>query len=54
MDLFSQAEHDPLAQSILLTPDADYLERVREAIDRLLPQMSRREIIAASLKGAAR
>ncbi len=51
MDLFSQAEHDPLAQSILLTPDAGYLERVREAIDRLLPQMPRREIIAASLEG---
>ncbi len=51
MDLFSQAEHDPLAQSILLTPDADYLEQVREAIERLLPQMARREIITASLEG---
>ena len=51
MDLFSQAEHDPLAQSILLTPDAAYLDRVREAIERLLPQMARREIIAASLEG---
>ena len=46
MDLFSQAEHDPLAQSILLTPDAAYLERVREAIERLLPTMQRRAIIA--------
>ena len=51
MDLFSQAEHDPLAQSILLTPDADYLARVREAIERLLPTMQRRAIIAASLEG---
>jgi histidinol dehydrogenase len=51
MDLFSQAEHDPLAQSILLTPDADYLARVLSAIERLLPQMARREIITASLEG---
>ena len=51
MDLFSQAEHDPLAQSILLTPDASYLAQVREAIERLLPQMARRDIITASLEG---
>ena len=51
MDLFSQAEHDALAQSILLTPDAAYLESVRAAIDRLLPTMARRETIAASLEG---
>ena len=51
MDLFSQAEHDPLAQSILLTPDAAYLARVREAIERLLPRMARRDIITASLEG---
>ena len=51
MDLFSQAEHDELAQSILLTPDAAYLERVREAIDRLLPTMPRADIIRASLEG---
>ena len=51
MDLFSQAEHDPLAQSILLTPDAGYLEQVRAAIERLLPRMARREIITASLRG---
>lgn len=51
MDLFSQAEHDELAQSILLCPDADYIERVQQEIDRLLPTMPRAEIIAASLNG---
>ena len=51
MDLFSQAEHDELAQSILLSPDADYLERVAAAIERLLPQMPRRDVIRASLEG---
>ena len=51
MDLFSQAEHDELAQSILLCPDAAYIERVQEAIDRLLPSMPRADIIAASLSG---
>ena len=49
MDLFSQAEHDELAQSILLCPDADYIAAVQAAIDRLLPAMPRREIIAKSL-----
>jgi len=49
MDLFSQAEHDELAQSILLCPDAAYIAQVQTAIDRLLPQMPRREIIAKSL-----
>ncbi len=49
MDLFSQAEHDELAQSILLCPDAAYIERVQEAINRLLPQMPRAAIIAKSL-----
>jgi len=49
MDLFSQAEHDELAQSILLCPDAAYLDAVQEAIHRLLPEMPRREIIAKSL-----
>lgn len=49
MDLFSQAEHDELAQSILLSPDAAYLDAVQAAIDRLLPAMPRREIIAKSL-----
>ena len=51
MDLFSQAEHDALAQSILLCPDAAYLERVRAAIERLLPAQPRREVIRASLEG---
>ncbi|MCA0325926.1 MAG: histidinol dehydrogenase [Proteobacteria bacterium] len=51
MDLFSQAEHDELAQAILLCPDADYLERVQAEIDRLLPTMPRAEIIAKSLSG---
>jgi histidinol dehydrogenase len=51
MDLFSQAEHDELAQSILLTPDAAYIEQVQAAIDRLLPEMPRAEIIAKSLSG---
>ncbi|RZL63245.1 MAG: histidinol dehydrogenase [Variovorax sp.] len=51
MDLFSQAEHDELAQSILLCPDADYIDRVQAEIDRLLPTMPRAEIIAASLNG---
>ncbi|WP_322993104.1 histidinol dehydrogenase [Limnohabitans sp.] len=49
MDLFSQAEHDELAQSILLCPDAAYIAEVQAAIDRLLPSMPRREIIAKSL-----
>ena len=49
MDLFSQAEHDELAQSILLSPDAAYLDAVQAAIDRLLPSMPRAEIIAKSL-----
>ncbi len=49
MDLFSQAEHDELAQSILLSPDAAYIAQVQAAIDRLLPDMPRREIIAKSL-----
>jgi histidinol dehydrogenase len=51
MDLFSQAEHDELAQSILLCPDAAYIEAVQQAMDRLLPTMPRAEIIAASLNG---
>lgn len=50
MDLFSQAEHDELAQAILLCPDQGYLDEVENAIDRLLPTMPRREIIATSLK----
>jgi len=50
MDLFSQAEHDELAQSILLCPDQAYLDRVQQAIERLLPAMPRRAIIRASLE----
>ncbi|MGB3291190.1 MAG: histidinol dehydrogenase [Burkholderiaceae bacterium] len=49
MDLFSQAEHDELAQAILLCPDAAYLDQVEAAIERLLPAMPRAEIIRASL-----
>ncbi len=49
MDLFSQAEHDELAQSILLCPDAAYIDAVQAAIDRLLPTMPRSAIIAKSL-----
>jgi len=49
MDLFSQAEHDELAQSILLCPDAAYLDAVQREIDRLLPTMPRAAIIAKSL-----
>ncbi|MGK6309971.1 histidinol dehydrogenase [Variovorax sp. DT-64] len=51
MDLFSQAEHDELAQSILLCPDAAYIDQVQQEIDRLLPSMPRAAIIAASLNG---
>ncbi len=51
MDLFSQAEHDELAQSILLCPDAAYIDAVQAAIDRLLPEMPRKDIILASLNG---
>ena len=51
MDLFSQAEHDELAQSILLSPDAAYIAAVREAIERLLPTMPREQVIRASLEG---
>lgn len=50
MDLFSQAEHDELAQSILICPDAAYIARVAESIERLLPTMPRREVIRAALE----
>jgi len=50
MDLFSQAEHDEDAQSILLCPDADFVARVEQSIDRLLPDMTRREIIDTALR----
>jgi histidinol dehydrogenase len=51
MDLFSQAEHDELAQSILLAPDAKYLDAVSASIAKLLSDMPRRTVIEASLKG---
>ena len=50
MDLFSQAEHDELAQSILLCPDAAYIDRVVASIDKLLPTMPRQAVIRASLE----
>lgn len=50
MDLFSQAEHDELAQSILLSPDADFLDQVALSIERLLEQMPRQDIIRTSLQ----
>ena len=49
MDLFSQAEHDEDAQPILISPDAAFLDRVAASVERLLPDMERREIIEASL-----
>jgi histidinol dehydrogenase len=49
MDLFSQAEHDELAQAILLCPDADFLNRVNESIQKLVLEMPRAEIIKTSL-----
>lgn len=50
MDLFSQAEHDENAQAILLSPDTEFLEQVKQSIDNLLPQMQRADVIRASLK----
>lgn len=49
MDLFSQAEHDELAQSILLCPDAAYLDEVQASIEKLLPTMPRQAVIRQSL-----
>jgi histidinol dehydrogenase len=49
MDLFSQAEHDELAQALLLSPDRSFVTAVAAAIERLLPAQPRRDIIAASL-----
>ena len=49
MDLFSQAEHDEIAQSILLCPDAAYIERVAASMEKLLVTMPRADIIRASL-----
>ena len=50
MDLFSQAEHDEIAQAILLCPDADFIERVAASIAKQLPQMPRQAVISASLQ----
>lgn len=49
MDLFSQAEHDELAQAILLSPDAEFLQAVEQSIQKLLVEMPRKEIISTSL-----
>ncbi len=49
MDLFSQAEHDEIAQAILLCPDADFIERVAQSIEKLIQTMPRKAVIAASL-----
>lgn len=49
MDLFSQAEHDRIAQAILISPDPDFLDRVEKAMERFLPAMPRKEIIKDSL-----
>ena len=50
MDLFSQAEHDELAQAILLSPDADFISAVAQSADRSLEQMPRRDIIKTALE----
>ncbi len=51
MDLFSQAEHDELAQAILVSPDAAFIDRVAASIARLLDTMPRKAVISASLAG---
>jgi len=51
MDLFSQAEHDEIAQAILLSPDATLIEKVAQSMKRQIGEMPRREIISASLAG---
>ena len=53
MDLFSQAEHDELAQSILLCPDAKFIEQVQASINTLLPEMPRKKVIETSLRNRA-
>ena len=53
MDLFSQAEHDELAQSILLCPDSSFIDKVNQSIQKLLPQMPREKVIRASLQNRA-
>jgi histidinol dehydrogenase len=53
MDLFSQAEHDELAQSILICPDAAYLDAVQASINKLLPTLPRQDVVAASIGNRA-
>ena len=53
MDLFSQAEHDEQAQSILLCPDVQFIEQVQVSINTLLPEMPRRKVIETSLTNRA-
>jgi histidinol dehydrogenase len=53
MDLFSQAEHDEEAQSILVCPDESFIEQVKESIERLLEEMPRKDIIKTSLENRA-
>ena len=53
MDLFSQAEHDEQAQSILLCPDAAFIEQVQASMNKLLPEMPRAKVIEASLTNRA-
>jgi histidinol dehydrogenase len=50
MDLFSQAEHDEIAQAILISPDAKYLDAVHDSIAKLLPTLQRSEVVTASLR----
>lgn len=50
MDLFSQAEHDEDAQSILVCPDANYIQEVQQSMEKLLPEMERKNIIQTSLE----
>ncbi len=53
MDLFSQAEHDEEAQSILVCPDEGFIEQVKQSIERLLEEMPRKDIIKTSLEDRA-
>jgi histidinol dehydrogenase len=53
MDLFSQAEHDELAQAILLSPDAGFLEAVKQAMLRLLPTLERADIVRRAIEDRA-
>ena len=51
MDLFSQAEHDELAQAILVSPDAQFVDAVAASMERQLEAMPRKDVIRASLEG---